>query len=777
MKKATVRANLSIEKDVEKVCQAFEDVELSDDQMDTETDEDIMIVNGLMAKSVRIQIPDNGTVEPDLLRNDTNARTITRKFDSIRETKRREKRIKEVQLRSAWKNVMSGLRRMEKQAIEAAEYEFPHSHPMWQFGFHPSHEDIERKQEKLEERKIQFEVKRYIQHNASAGNYNDESFPLPTYAFNTMKVRAWLNKTRGDKRVWAISDGGADATVLGKNAHIISQSSQKALIMGYDQSAEPKRVPICTALIKVMPNTGTIPVLLKIHEAPYIKDNPVTLISEIQVQQKGIAIDSTAMIHCTPQGTPGTQGMILNDVLKISFTNCGGIMGFKILPFKKGDQDRYEINQITSEQLWTLQYFCDDESKDSDPEEAFLNNLFNNYTMEEITQLYLHNNPDEIPSNPEPQYSAQSVHAFGTRAELADPRLRPGQDVLPDTALSNETTSGVARMPCGNESTDDSSSEGETSSNRPISGKRDRNSDSDSDVKPPSKTSKFAPYDPSDTTITMIGEPLACRFDPVYYSNTVQQQHEEDTVVRANTTCSWHRVSYDRVDPKKIQPYLSFRPLHIVKLTLKRTTQMAKMTISQPLRRHLKTRYGEFFHVKRIDEMVSTDPIFANVRCLHYGYIGCQIFYGATSHCINAEGFRGKGEFPGLYRDFIRKHGAPSILRRDNAKEEASIEVDEIQRELYIKDQWSEPFYPNQNPVEGKGIRWLKSASHVLMDRTGAPPQTWYFAIMYLCEVHERTADPSLPGQVTPFPSDAEWHHSRYFCLPSIHFLGSNCIP
>ena len=82
-----------------------------------------------------------------------------------------------------------------------------------------------------------------------------------------MTVHAWLNKTRGDKRVWAISDGGADATVLGKNAYVISQSSWKALIMGYDQSAEPKRVPICTALIKVMPNSGNIPILLKIHEA------------------------------------------------------------------------------------------------------------------------------------------------------------------------------------------------------------------------------------------------------------------------------------------------------------------------------------------------------------------------------------------------------------------------------------------------------------------------------------------------------------------------------
>jgi len=38
---------------------------------------------------------------------------------------------------------------------------------------------------------------------------------------------------------------------------------------------------------------------------------------------------------------------------------------------------------------------------------------------------------------------------------------------------------------------------------------------------------------------------------------------------------------------------------------------------------------------------------------------------------MNVEGFRKKGEFPQLYRDFIRKEGAPSVLRRDNAQEES----------------------------------------------------------------------------------------------------------
>jgi len=60
-------------------------------------------------------------------------------------------------------------------------------------------------------------------------------------------------------------------------------------------------------------------------------------------------------------------------------------------------------------------------------------------------------------------------------------------------------------------------------------------------------------------------------------------------------------------------------------------------------------------------------PIFANCKSLNHGYIGAQAFYGLTSHMMNVEGFRKKGEFPQLYRDFIRKEGAPSVLRKDNA--------------------------------------------------------------------------------------------------------------
>ena len=68
-----------------------------------------------------------------------------------------------------------------------------------------------------------------------------------------------------------------------------------------------------------------------------------------------------------------------------------------------------------------------------------------------------------------------------------------------------------------------------------------------------------------------------------------------------------------------------------------------------------------------------------------------------------------------------------------------SNKVREFNREHIVKDQFSEVENQQQNPVESGAIHWLKSASHVLLDTTGAPDFTWFLAAEYLAEVHNIT--------------------------------------
>jgi len=139
------------------------------------------------------------------------------------------------------------------------------------------------------------------------------------------------------------------------------------------------------------------------------------------------------------------------------------------------------------------------------------------------------------------------------------------------------------------------------------------------------------------------------------------------------------------------------------------------MVIRHPMRRHIKSR-APHLNVFRIEETISTDPMFANVKSIYHGYTCAQVFFGLKSHMINVYRMRSKSNFPEVYRDFIREHGCPSALRRDKAKEEQIEEIMKIHRELFIKDKFTEPYNLQQNPVELRAIKYLMKYSHTLLD-------------------------------------------------------------
>ena len=93
-----------------------------------------------------------------------------------------------------------------------------------------------------------------------------------------------------------------------------------------------------------------------------------------------------------------------------------------------------------------------------------------------------------------------------------------------------------------------------------------------------------------------------------------------------------------------------------------------------------------------------------------------QIFFETKSHTIFVYGIKSKGEFPEVYKDFIRQHGAPSALRRDNAKVELSGEVKEINRDFMVKYHFTEPYHSQQNPVGSNAIRNIKRHVLIILD-------------------------------------------------------------
>ena len=63
--------------------------------------------------------------------------------------------------------------------------------------------------------------------------------------------------------------------------------------------------------------------LLKVHEAPYNPQSPITLLSEYQIREYGLVVDSVARKHKSAHGMSGTQSFQLDNGGYIFFEDRG----------------------------------------------------------------------------------------------------------------------------------------------------------------------------------------------------------------------------------------------------------------------------------------------------------------------------------------------------------------------------------------------------------------------------------------------------------------------
>ena len=254
-------------------------------------------------------------------------------------------------------------------------------------------------------------------------------------------------------------------------AKVISHTGRFASLVGYDpNTTKSGRVPIVSAYIKVRSSSiGNYPILLKVHEAPYNPQSPITLLSEYQIREYGLVIDSVAKKHKSVHGKPGTQCFCVSSDVYIDFEDRGGLMGFQMLPIEEGDEQRYDVFTITNPIRWTPRKFKDEL-------------LFDGYFYD----------PTDIDN-----------------------------DVQGYPALINHTTQlNHVKM--------------ET---------------------------------------TKCNEPDYDKPEPLIESHIY-------------ASSLWHRVIHQDIDPMHLRPYLGWRPVKVIKKTLNKTTQMARMITRAPMRRH-----------------------------------------------------------------------------------------------------------------------------------------------------------------------------------------------
>ena len=104
------------------------------------------------------------------------------------------------------------------------------------------------------------------------------------------------------------------------------------------------------------------------------------------------------------------------------------------------------------------------------------------------------------------------------------------------------------------------------------------------------------------------------------------------------------------------------------------------------------------------------------------GYNHAQIFSGRSSMHVYLVGMISESSGPDALMDFFREIGVPLSIRRDNAKMQASQAWNDLMRRYCSKDEFTEPYNPQQNPAER---RWssLKNAMKRTFQDTGANPK------------------------------------------------------
>ena len=146
---------------------------------------------------------------------------------------------------------------------------------------------------------------------------------------------------------------------------------------------------------------------------------------------------------------------------------------------------------------------------------------------------------------------------------------------------------------------------------------------------------------------------------------------------------------------------LGWLPLEIIKKAFEVTTQLVKVDIRLPLKRHFKSRFLQANVNSRLKEAFSTDTFFSSIKAIG-GHKCIQLFVGNKRTLMVPYGMTTESEGPTKLQDFIRDWGAPSEIFRDNSKMQNSDAWKEIKRMYLIKNLTCEPHNQQQNKAERK---------------------------------------------------------------------------
>lgn len=218
---------------------------------------------------------------------------------------------------------------------------------------------------------------------------------------------------------------------------------------------------------------------------------------------------------------------------------------------------------------------------------------------------------------------------------------------------------------------------------------------------------------------------------------TSERDDEHPTYVNVSP-----HLSASKVDPSQLRQFFAFLPTDVVSRTLARTTQYARVPMSDAFKRFYKSPFPALNVARRAEDLL-TDIIYSDTPAIDDGSTSAAIYSGRLSHVLDVFGMKTDAQFVNTLEDIIRERGAPSRLLSDSAIVIRSSRVKDILRALYIGQWTSEPHRQHQNVMERR-YQTAKRLTNLLLDRSGCPPSCWLLCLQYVCTVLNCTACQSL---------------------------------
>ena len=145
---------------------------------------------------------------------------------------------------------------------------------------------------------------------------------------------------------------------------------------------------------------------------------------------------------------------------------------------------------------------------------------------------------------------------------------------------------------------------------------------------------------------------------------------------------------------------------------------------------------------------------------------------------VLAYGMISESDGPEVLLDMFRNIGVPLSMRRDNSKMQASHVWNSIMRDYNCKDEFTEPYHPQQNPAERRnGL--IKEKMKRIFSETKCDPRSWFRLYSHVVDIMNRTAYKSIDWRTPIEKSTGQtpdisglldfffWDKVIYYDLPS----------